>query len=348
MALVYRAHFAFATNPIRTAAGRNTSAIYGFTNTLLELLDQAGAHPSRRRLRHRRAHRAPQGISRLQGPARGNARGTQRRHPRRQAAHPRLQPARARTRRLRSRRHHRHARARGLRGRISPPTWSRPTRISASSSTSTCSSIAPARMGDGAEILGVPEVLAKWGIERSDQVRDILGFSGDASDNIPGIPGIGAKTAQKLIAQYDTLENALDHAAEQKGKLQANRSRNSATRRCSRSGWPPSTSTSRSPSSPKNSASARATSRRSSALFTEFEFNTLGRRLFGDNFKAGQRRGSLAASRSTSGSRLSRSRRSRDASRQATPQPPLRRTVAALPNIRPSRPSPSRSAPSTT
>ena len=50
-------------------------------------------------------------------------------------------------------------------------------------------------------------------------MRDILGFSGDTSDNIPGIPGIGPKTAQKLIAQYGTLENALDHAAEQKGKL---------------------------------------------------------------------------------------------------------------------------------
>ena len=78
----------------------------------------------------------------------------------------------------------------------------------------------PSRMGDGAEILGVPEVLAKWGIERCDQVRDILGFSGDTSDNIPGIPGIGPKTAQKLIAQYGSLENALDHAAEQKGQAE--------------------------------------------------------------------------------------------------------------------------------
>ena len=74
-------------------------------------------------------------------------------------------------------------------------------------------------MGDGAEMLGVPEVLAKWGIERVDQVRDILGFSGDTSDNIPGMPGVGPKTAHKLVAQYGTLENALDHAAEQKGKL---------------------------------------------------------------------------------------------------------------------------------
>ena len=77
----------------------------------------------------------------------------------------------------------------------------------------------PARMGDGAEILGVPEVLAKWGIKRADQVRDILGLWGDTSDNIPGVPGVGEKTAQKLIAQYDSLENALDHFAEQKGKL---------------------------------------------------------------------------------------------------------------------------------
>src|ERR1700722_5329369 len=77
----------------------------------------------------------------------------------------------------------------------------------------------PGRMGDGAEILGVPEVLAKWGVKRCDQVRDILGLWGDTSDNIPGVPGVGEKTAQKLIAQYDSMENLLDHAAEQKGKL---------------------------------------------------------------------------------------------------------------------------------
>ena len=100
------------------------------------------------------------------------------------------------------------------------------------------------------------------GYQACDQVRDILGFWGDTSDNIPGIPGIGKKTAAKLIAQYDTLENTLDHFAEQKGKLKEALEKY-RTRPCSRSDSRPSTSTSPFPSSRKNSASARATNPRS-------------------------------------------------------------------------------------
>jgi DNA polymerase I len=77
----------------------------------------------------------------------------------------------------------------------------------------------PSRMGDAVEILGVPEILNKWGITRPEQVIDILGLWGDTSDNIPGVPGIGEKTASKLIAQYGTIENILEHTAELKGKL---------------------------------------------------------------------------------------------------------------------------------
>ncbi len=76
----------------------------------------------------------------------------------------------------------------------------------------------PGRQGSHAELLGVPEVLAKWEIERVDQVVDILGLMGDASDNIPGVPGVGPKTAQKLIAKYGTIENLLNHTSELKGK----------------------------------------------------------------------------------------------------------------------------------
>lgn len=76
----------------------------------------------------------------------------------------------------------------------------------------------PGRRGSDAEIFGVKEVLEKWDIERVDQVIDILGLMGDASDNIPGIQGIGPKTAQKLIAQYGTIENLIEHADELKGK----------------------------------------------------------------------------------------------------------------------------------
>jgi DNA polymerase-1 len=77
----------------------------------------------------------------------------------------------------------------------------------------------PAFMGKGAEKLGINEVLERWQIKRIDQVIDMLGLMGDAVDNIPGIPGVGEKTAQKLIAEYDTIENLIAHGHEIKGKL---------------------------------------------------------------------------------------------------------------------------------
>ncbi len=77
----------------------------------------------------------------------------------------------------------------------------------------------PARMGNGIEIQGVPEILAKWNIERVEQVIDMLGLQGDSVDNIPGIPGIGAKTAAKLLAQYDSMEGIFENVEELKGKM---------------------------------------------------------------------------------------------------------------------------------
>ncbi len=77
----------------------------------------------------------------------------------------------------------------------------------------------PGRMGNPPEIWGVEEVQKKFGIERMDQVVDYLGMMGDSADNIPGFPGVGPKTAQKLLAQYGSMENMLEHADEIKGKL---------------------------------------------------------------------------------------------------------------------------------
>ncbi len=77
----------------------------------------------------------------------------------------------------------------------------------------------PAFMGNGVDIMGIPEVLAKWDIERIDQVIDMLGLQGDSVDNIPGIPGVGPKTAAKLLKQYSTVENLVAHSHELKGKL---------------------------------------------------------------------------------------------------------------------------------
>jgi len=80
----------------------------------------------------------------------------------------------------------------------------------------------PAFMGNAIEILGVNEVCAKFEIQRVDQVCDILGLQGDAVDNIPGIPGVGAKTAVKLLAEFDTVENLVANADQLKGKLREN------------------------------------------------------------------------------------------------------------------------------
>ncbi len=77
----------------------------------------------------------------------------------------------------------------------------------------------PAYMGNSVDILGPKEVCEKWDIENVNQVIDILGLQGDSSDNIPGIPGVGPKTAADLLKQYQSVENIIAHASELKGKL---------------------------------------------------------------------------------------------------------------------------------
>ncbi len=80
----------------------------------------------------------------------------------------------------------------------------------------------PARMGNGAEVQGVKEVLEKWEISDVCQVIDILGLWGDAVDNIPGIPGIGEKTAKKLVQEYGSVEGIIANADQLKGKMREN------------------------------------------------------------------------------------------------------------------------------
>jgi DNA polymerase-1 len=80
----------------------------------------------------------------------------------------------------------------------------------------------PARMGNGIEIWGVPEVLAKFEIERPEQVIDFLGMMGDAVDNIPGLPGVGEVTAKKFLKEYGTMENLLENTHLLKGKMKEN------------------------------------------------------------------------------------------------------------------------------
>ncbi|MFY0605463.1 MAG: DNA polymerase I [Cyclobacteriaceae bacterium] len=78
----------------------------------------------------------------------------------------------------------------------------------------------PAYMGNAVDILGIPEVLVKFDIQEVDQVRDVLGLKGDAVDNIPGIPGVGDKTASKLLKEYGSVENIVANADQLKGALQ--------------------------------------------------------------------------------------------------------------------------------
>jgi DNA polymerase I len=80
----------------------------------------------------------------------------------------------------------------------------------------------PAFMGNGVDIMGPKEVCQKWDIEHVDQVRDILGLMGDAVDNIPGIPGIGEKTAVKLLKEFGTVEELLRNTDKLKGKQKEN------------------------------------------------------------------------------------------------------------------------------
>lgn len=77
----------------------------------------------------------------------------------------------------------------------------------------------PGYQGGDPEVLGVKEVCEKWNIKSVDQVIDILGLMGDAVDNIPGIPGVGEKTASKLLSEYGTLEKVIENAAAIKGAL---------------------------------------------------------------------------------------------------------------------------------
>jgi DNA polymerase I len=77
----------------------------------------------------------------------------------------------------------------------------------------------PARLGNGAEILGAAEICAKWEIRQVSELIDILGLMGDKVDNIPGIPGVGEKTAIQLVKEFGSVENLIANTDKLKGKL---------------------------------------------------------------------------------------------------------------------------------
>lgn len=142
----------------------------------------------------------------------------------------------------------------------------------------------PSRKGDGAEVWGIPEILEKWDIKNTKQVIDMLGLCGDVSDNIPGVPGIGPKTAAKLLATYGDVENLLEHTSELKGKQKEQLETHAEQAKLSKElaiinkevpviyDWDDYT---------LNDPSKEQLE----GLFSELEFRTLGRRLFGEGFQ---------------------------------------------------------------
>jgi DNA polymerase-1 len=150
----------------------------------------------------------------------------------------------------------------------------------------------PGRQGSSYELLGVEEVLDKWKIERIDQVVDILGLMGDASDNIPGIPGVGEKTAQKLIAKFDSIENLLANTDQLKGKQKERIEENADQALLSKRLVTIKTDV---PLDFKleDFAWTELDQEKLKTLFMELEFESLGKRLFGKTFSAAPARAAV-------------------------------------------------------
>ncbi len=141
----------------------------------------------------------------------------------------------------------------------------------------------PSRMGSDIEIMGIKEVCEKWEVQDVCQVIDILGLWGDAVDNIPGIPGIGEKTAKLLIKQYGSVENVIKNSHELKGKMRENVEQYAGQGLLSKK---LATILLDAPVELDEDGLLLSEPNRDllEPLFAELEFRTLGRRVFGDDF----------------------------------------------------------------
>jgi DNA polymerase-1 len=221
-ALIYRAYFAFAKNPRVNSKGQNTSAAFGFTNMLIDVIknekpthlavvfDPPGG--SAHRQEQFEAYKAqreemPEDIRSMIQPIKRIVEAFN---------VPILEVA--------------GFEADDVVGTIAKIADQRgfitymmtPDKDYCQLVTETAFIYKPGRGGNPPEILGVKEVCEKFEVQNPSQVIDILGLWGDASDNIPGIPGIGEKTSKLLIAQYGSIENLIANAHELKGKQQEN------------------------------------------------------------------------------------------------------------------------------
>ena len=141
----------------------------------------------------------------------------------------------------------------------------------------------PGRQGKPAELIGVDEVRTRYGIERPEQVIDILALMGDSVDNIPGLPGVGEKTAMKLIGQFGSVEKLYESTEELKGKLKERVVDNKQAAFDSKKlatillDAPV-------PFEPTRLILERPNAKRLSELFAALEFRALGKRVLGDEF----------------------------------------------------------------
>ncbi|SKA92494.1 DNA polymerase I [Prosthecobacter debontii] len=289
MALLYRAHFAFIKNPIRTSDGLNTSALYGFTNTLLDILknqqpthlavvlDTSAPTPRHEIFPEYKAQREemPEDLAN---------------------AIPQIHRlCAAMNIPLLTRDGYEADDIIGILAKRSEEEKGYETYMVTPDKdfgqlvSETVKIYKPGRQGSDVEILGVKEVCERWGIDRPEQVVDVLALMGDAVDNIPGIPGFGEKTATSLIKQFGSLENLLANVGQLKGKQKEKVELHQDKALLSRE---LATIMHVAPLEVElESLVVRGHDDEAlKGLFTEFEFNALGRRLFGDEFKAGRGR----------------------------------------------------------
>ena len=281
MALAYRAHFALIRNPIITSKGVNTSAIFGFTGTLIHLItrlqpthlavvfdtsaptERHRIHPEYKAQREEMPEDLAAALPHLSRIAEG-------------FGIPALTLDGFEADDIIGTLAHR-AEADGF-DEVFMVT---PDKDFGQLVTEKIKMYRPSRKGDEAEILGIEEVKTKWDIRRVDQVIDMLGLCGDTSDNIPGIPGIGPKTAAKLLAEYDTVENLINHVDSLKGKQQERVREHADEARMSKKlatillDVPITVEWEDLRLEPPNRETL-------SPLFAEFEFRTFGKRLFGN------------------------------------------------------------------
>jgi DNA polymerase I len=286
MALVYRAHFALIARPIFTSKGINTSALYGFTQTLLDILkNQQPTHiavafdtdaPTERHAAFKDYKATRQAMPEELSDA---------------IPHVARMLEAFRIPRLTCDGYEaddiigtlvRRAEKEGFQSYMVTPDKDFGQLVNANTFL-----YKPSRMGDAVEVMGLPEIQKRWGIQQPERVIDIMALWGDTTDNIPGVPGIGEKTAIKLITEYGSVENLLAHTADLKGKvkesLESHRedallSKRLVTINCDAP----------CPIELEDLKVQPWDDERLKSIFVEFEFNSIGKRLFGDNFKAGR------------------------------------------------------------